>query len=272
VVVHEAAHAALAARLGSRERYLSVPAWFREGLALAASGEGEDRVAAREIAEVVEPRGRGAPAASGRAVSRLAHDAVGFERVRALRAALGADAWRAVLAALERGEDLRKLLTERYSGVLAERIPRIEAQHRPVRERMRADLAQLREGLGLLSSGDLAAAEACFERVLRDNGGPRVVGETARLFAARTAARAGDPARALELLSGLWEEPVEGLWEAESLALGAESARLTGRPELAQALARECLERFAEDRDSAAAARAVLSSVPDAQDRAPDGR
>src|SRR5690606_28620526 len=65
VVRHEAAHALLASSLGSADRYLAVPRWFREGFALLVSGEGPSRVGAESAQAIVrgehieDLRGRG---------------------------------------------------------------------------------------------------------------------------------------------------------------------------------------------------------------------
>src|SRR6185503_14901883 len=57
VIRHEAAHAALASALGSADLYRAVPRWFREGLAIVFSGEGELATAEAVALAVYEDRG-----------------------------------------------------------------------------------------------------------------------------------------------------------------------------------------------------------------------
>jgi hypothetical protein len=115
VIRHEAAHAALASALGSADLYRAVPRWFREGLAIVFSGEGELATAEAVALAVYEDRGASSfllGIDSAQVSHAECHLAVAFLEER-----LGQDGFERLVAEVARGGDLaaaiEKLLGDR---------------------------------------------------------------------------------------------------------------------------------------------------------------
>lgn len=248
VVLHEAAHAFLASRLGSRERYEALPFWFREGLALAVSGEGDERVGA--VYGFALARGDAAPPD----FTRLDGEAAPVAGYLALRA-LGDGGRRAGARVL------RHLVDD-----VASRRPFDSAWRRAVREAGLEDegalaraaedfLARIvppaaairfRDAVASLRRGDAAGSLPLLES-LHDPSVSGVLVSSVRYFHARALALEGRDRDALSCIAEALAAELEGPWEAESLVLGARAARRLEDPERGRGFAEEVLERFPED-------------------------
>lgn len=274
VIHHEATHALLASRLGSRARYEKVPAWFREGLALHVAGEGEARVEGRIALSLVDGKPAGSflkglrdtrnlrgPTAPSPAESYLA--------VRWLARAVGRPGFRVLVRRLAAGEDLSTLLTK-ACGQPEEQLRRmLDLENRAyVQSLVRPEeLGWFRSALGLLQAGDTVAARSAakarplLEKVLRS---PQVgpLRETARYYVARALEVEGLHGKAMAYLEEIVDNDVESLWEPEALWLLGLCRREGGDPSGARRLWEEVVERFPEDREVVSRAQLCLRKKP----------
>jgi predicted negative regulator of RcsB-dependent stress response len=260
-VAHEAAHALLASRLG-RQRYSRLSRWWREGVALCIAREGEARVRARFVRALLEgrPRERALSWPLPLDAGEADFDAEGYLVVSELIRRYGDSglarivddlaAGRSLGAALEAlaGKDAVSLLRE-LSSEVGERAYSAAPQ-------TAADA--LRDALRSLEAGD---SEAAARILLPEEIGSadHAYAETTRYILARAQFECGRRDAALTLLAQFWEEPEEGLWEAEALALGAEIFLLQGSLQGSRTLAEECIERFPDDRESVRRAKLTIA-------------
>ncbi|MBN1441560.1 MAG: hypothetical protein JXA90_02575, partial [Planctomycetes bacterium] len=265
VVLHEAAHALLASRRGSRRRYEEIPPWFREGLALLASREGDSRLHARIAVTVLAGRPpasflRGLGAESGGGRARRPSPAESYLAVDLLALALGESRFGVLVERLAEREDLERLLGEEWRGgaagfrrdFAAAAVGRVDALAPP------GAIDDLRRAVRLLEAGEPAEARVRLGRLIDGESAPALTA-TARYFRARSLLEEGRPGDAAGDLEALLAPPVEGLWEPEGLIALGRCLAARGRRDEAARLWEEVCERFAEDLQSVARARALLS-------------
>ena len=268
VVTHEACHAVLASSLG-RDRYLALPPWFREGLALWFADEGLCRVDERISSTVFSGATAdsflvGVSLATGGPRVSYAESYLAFSR---LREQLGADGLRSLLSGLGRSWTLERAVRE----LTGESPPLwIAAALRGARQEVRARLPmdveeQFRHSLALRRKGSVEEAVRLWEGLqardptgaLRDTldyleAGQRL--ERVRRLAAPDAAVMGrlrDDLRAA-VLGGTH------LWQPELLLLLGDTLRLLGEDDAAVEAYREVVEAYPQDVRSHRRARARL--------------
>jgi tetratricopeptide (TPR) repeat protein len=263
VVIHEAAHAVLASGLGSRERYEAVPAWFREGIALLVSGEGEERVGAEAVRSLLERRRPGAFLAgigrTGREPATVPGPAESYLAVLTLTERLGDDGLRAFSRRIGAGAEF----FDELSRTLGLTEPLLGHACLEGAARRLEEVLPESEGEALLAAIDLLgeARPAPAARLLQgllEGGRAPALDATARYFLARARLAAGEPAAARDLLEGLVSGALEALWEPEALNLLGDARLALGDPAGARAAWEEALERFPEDRPVADRARRML--------------
>ncbi|MGQ9589213.1 MAG: tetratricopeptide repeat protein [Planctomycetota bacterium] len=269
-IFHEAAHAVLASRAGSRERYARIPWWFREGLALRGSGEGPER--AGELAAYLAFRGRRARDALagipfGEPGSRAVVPEEAFLAVDRLASAVGDADFRRLCVSVARGSRLEDELAARFGDLASLRA----ALRRDAEERLAGLLPpgvelRFRRSLEASEKGGPAAAEASWRELLEED--PRgALSSTLRYLLGR-ALLEGPPgsARAREAeehLRGLIDGP-SPLWRPEALVLLGERLARDGRSDEARDLWEEAIYAFGDDAALAARARRNLERLPSA--------
>ena len=263
VVLHEAAHAALASRLRTRERYLGVPSWFREGIALAFSGEGELRLEER-IADTVF---RGAEAGSflvGVPASKVPEKTVPGEEawlaVVWIETQAGKDGVRRLCAEAARGRPLEECI-EGLLGKPRELISAAMLLH--ARRRVEELLPPRRERVfrDSLARHDVDGAMEAWRALLVEDAEGPLAGTLHYLLGREYARQPGPEGRreARRHLEGLLSTRT-ALWRPEALVLLGECLRADGKEPEARALWEEVLEAYGEDEIPAARARKGLEA------------
>ncbi|MBI4601075.1 MAG: tetratricopeptide repeat protein [Planctomycetes bacterium] len=271
VVLHEAVHAVLASRCGSRERYEAIPGWLREGLALHAAEEGETAV----LEAIAERAFAGAPADSflaGAAPAAPATPTVrpaaeetsygeAYLRVRWIEERIGAAGLKALCSRLAGGQGFPEAC-EALLGMKVEAA--LGAARRWARERVARLLPadrerRFRESLDASRAGRTAEAARAWGVLLEeDPGGP--LGPTLRYLLAKRAIEEGGPGglrAAREHLEAVLSSPGEA-WRPEALVLHGECLRAEGRDAEARDAWQEVLEAYGEDAGPAERARKCL--------------
>lgn len=267
-IFHEAAHAVLASRAGSRERYARIPWWFREGLALRSSGEGPERVA--DLAAYLAFRGRparellaGIPL--GEPGSRAVAPEEAFLAVDRLASALGDADFRGLCASVARGSRLEDELAARFGQLASLRAAlRRDAEERLARLLPPETELRFRRSLEAAEKGAPAAAEASWRELLEED--PRgALASTLRYLLGRAllespsgSARARE---AVEHLRAVMDGP-SALWRPEALVLLGERLARDGRTDEARDLFEEAAYAFGDDAAVAARARRELERLP----------
>ena len=267
VVAHEAAHALLASQVGDRERYLALPFWFREGLALLGSGEGESRVAQRIARTVVHGEApdsflRGIRPGRASGTTPTATPAESYLAVRSLVRRLGDRGLKALLQDLSGSPDPAALVA-RAPGMPGEEwrlLLRREARQRVAELAPPSVGVDFRRGLAHLEKRELAAARRVFSSLCgrRDAG---ALLTSSRYFLGRAHMAAGEVRQASVELERLISRPSEGLWEAEALNSLAECCLAAGEERRARAYLDESLERFPDDARAVTRARTLLEEL-----------
>jgi len=265
VIRHEAAHAALASALGSADLYRAVPRWFREGLAIVFSGEGELATAEAVALAVYEDRGASSfllGIDSAQVSHAECHLAVAFLEER-----LGQDGFERLVAEVARGGDLaaaiEKLLGDRPDAFAARALEsarrRVSALCPEARER------RSRAALRLAASGDpasLARTAPELELLLaEDPAGP--ISGTCRYFLAKAVVEGRKDSWAVRALPALERISRSGgaLWRAEALVLEGECLAELGRVAEARERWGEVEEVFGEDSGPVDRARRNLAAT-----------
>ena len=251
VIRHEAAHAALASALGSADLYRAVPRWFREGLAIVFSGEGELATAEAVALAVYEDRGASS-FLRGIDSAQVSH-AECYLAVAFLEERVGQDGFERIVAEVARGGDLaaaiEKLLGDRPDALAARALEsarrRVSALCPEARER------RSRAALRLAASGDpasLARTAPELELLLaEDPAGP--ISGTCRYFLAKAVVEGRKDSWAVRALPALERISRSGgaLWRAEALVLEGECLAELGRVAEARERWGEVEEVFGED-------------------------
>ncbi|HZN59321.1 MAG TPA: hypothetical protein VFD71_14685 [Planctomycetota bacterium] len=251
VIRHEAAHAALASALGSADLYRAVPRWFREGLAIVFSGEGELATAEAVALAVYEDRGASS-FLLGIDSAQVSH-AECYLAVAFLEERVGQDGFERIVAEVARGGDLaaaiEKLLGDRPDAFAARALEsarrRVSALCPEARER------RSRAALRLAASGDpasLARTAPELELLLaQDPAGP--ISGTCRYFLAKAVVEGRKDSWAVRALPALERISRSGgaLWRAEALVLEGECLAELGRVAEARERWGEVEEVFGED-------------------------
>ena len=267
VATHEAAHAALASALGSRWRYEAVPYWFREGMALFFSGEGELVLSERIAYTVYKGRlassflkGLASPGVQKGDVSRFSvSPAEGYLAFLWIRERVGEVGSRALCSQVARGGEVESLLATflgrsqeelRAEALLAARAKITEVLPQGRERAFKAALARRGRGAGQ------EVAQAFSEILAQDPRGP-LASTVLYLLAQQATGGGGDGQAAREHLEGLLELP-GSLWRPEALVLLGEVLWRAGKREEAKRRWHEVLEVFGEDRGPAERARGNL--------------
>jgi len=251
VIRHEAAHAALASALGSADLYRAVPRWFREGLAIVFSGEGELATAEAVALAVYEDRGASS-FLRGIDSAQVSH-AECYLAVAFLEERVGQDGFERIVAEVARGGDLaaaiEKLLGDRPDALAARALEsarrRVSTLCPEARER------RSRAALRLAASGDpasLARTAPELELLLaEDPAGP--ISGTCRYFLAKAVVEGRKDSWAVRALPALERISRSGgaLWRAEALVLEGECLAELGRVAEARERWGEVEEVFGED-------------------------
>ncbi len=265
VVVHEAAHAVLASRLRTRERFEAVPFWLREGLALWVAGEGPQRV--RDRVALTALGGR--PSASflvGVEVDaeRSARHALPtyaecWLAVRWIESALGADGVRHVSRRVAAADDAARVVAAAVGVAPAALVPTIfRDSRRHVRKLLpAASEAEFRAAVVRFERGDHAAAREAFKALLAAGRAP-ALDDTLRYLIARTRVESGAWAVARDAFERALQRPDEGLWEPEVLEQLGRCRDGVGDVSGARRAWEEALERFPEDERVASSVRRRL--------------
>jgi hypothetical protein len=267
VAMHEAVHAALASALGSRLRYQAVPQWFREGVALLFSGEGEI-VLSERIAYTVY---QGWPAASflqglppqrrqrGVAVQVFVPPAEGYAATLWIRERMGAVGFRALCSEVAKGRELDSILPV-FLGCSHEAL-RAQALH-DARTRVAEILPPGRErafktALAARSRGAAQEAARALSEILSQDARGSLAATIHYLLAQKTPEKEPDsgPRRHLE---DLLELPGT-LWRPEALVLLGELLWRAGEKQEARRRWQEVVEVFPEDTVPAERARGNLA-------------
>jgi hypothetical protein len=265
VIRHEAAHAALASALGSADLYRAVPRWFREGLAIVFSGEGELATAEAVALAVYEDRGASS-FLLGIDSAQVSH-AECYLAVAFLEERLGQDGFERLVAEVARGGDLaaaiEKLLGDRPDAFAARALEsarrRVSALCPEARER------RSRAALRLAASGDpasLARTAPELELLLaEDPAGP--ISGTCRYFLAKAVVEGRKDSWAVRALPALERISRSGgaLWRAEALVLEGECLAELGRVAEARERWGEVEEVFGEDSGPVDRARRNLAAT-----------
>ena len=261
VVVHEAAHAVLASRLASAERYAAVPEWLREGIALWVSGEGSERVDSRVAIALLA----GSPPASFlRGLDKHPMPAEAWLAFRSIETRVGTERTRRFVAAIGDGAPAESAIAEAlglHAGEAARWIRR--DVERAVDELLfPGDARRVTSALAARVEGRPADAARELESLAerdRQRDGRRPLATTFRYLLAGVLLESGQVSEAREALVALLPEDREVFWEPEILARLAECERRLNRPQRAVRYWNEVLERFPEDREVSARARAELA-------------
>ena len=275
VVVHEAVHALMASRLGSGEAYRSLPAWFREGLALLVSREGAARVQGRIAARLLDG-GRpdsfltgihcGKPGKPGLPAPGCSPSpAEGYLAVRWLEDRLGKTGLRELLSKLFAGGAFHEELGE-FTGLGSARLEEALLAHaaETISRLASKDCGRLlAEALTLCRSGKNAPARAIFNELRKDPGN-KALKDTAVFLHSRTLVDDGSCRQAILALKGLLKEGYEVPWEPEIFEQLGRCHSALGEPERARQLWKTVAERFPHDREIQARI-AILLKTPKAR-------
>ena len=265
VVAHEAAHAVLASALEKSDRYQAVPRWFREGIALRFSGEGELRVSETVAVTVFKERGASSFLV-GISFDRRPGDATSaaesYLAVRWVERRLGREGLAKLCREVAGGKGLRDelegLLGLSEAGLRAEalRFARDAVARILPASREKA----FRDSLSAQANGNKELAMAAWRRLLEENPQGPLAGTIHYLLAKELlkapggAGESGEAMRHLESIS----RASSVLWRPEALVLLGERLREAGRSSDARALWTEVLEAFGEDLEPASRARKLL--------------
>ena len=272
VVVHEAVHALMASRLGSGEAYRSLPAWFREGLALLVSREGAARVQGRIAARLLDG-GRSDSFLTGihcgkpglPAPGCSPSPAEGYLAVRWLEDRLGKTGLRELLSKLFAGGAFHEELGE-FTGLGSARLEEALLAHaaETISRLASKDCGRLlAEALTLCRSGKNAPARAIFNELRKDPGN-KALKDTAVFLHSRTLVDDGSCRQAILALKGLLKEGYEVPWEPEIFEQLGRCHSALGEPERARQLWKTVAERFPHDREIQARI-AILLKTPKAR-------
>jgi len=272
VATHEAVHAALASARGSRRRYQAVPYWFREGMALLFSGEGDIVLSERIAYTVYEGRpstsflkGLPPPGFQGGATFGFSvSPAEGYLATLWIRERIGAVGFRALCSQVAKGGELDSLLAvllgSSHEALRAEALrdarTKITETLPPGRERA------FQEALAARSRGAGQEAARVLSEILgqerRGQDRRRPLAGTVHYLLARQALDDGHKPEARRHLEDLLELPGT-LWRPETLVLLGELLWSAGKKEEAQLRWQEVLVVFGEDRVPAERARGNLA-------------
>ena len=247
VVQHEAVHATFASQLG-RARYEALPMWFREGVALLISGEGESAWR-REIAYAVF-QDRAAHWFVASLHSPAPAPGAAYVAVRWLRQRVGQKKFLRLLRRTADGRDFEGVLRAVAGfGVGQGRDLATTAARRSARDTLSIERETTFRKLHRQLRGGGSAVEA-MERFLRDDEDGVLAG-TAHYVLAKGAFRARRHDQALAHLARVLASR-DRLWRPEALLLLARTQAALGQMGLARKSLAEVQEVFGEDRSVAA--------------------
>ena len=277
VVFHEAVHAATAMNLGSKPRYLALPRWLREGLAVMGAGA-VDRVIDERLAyEAFASR----PLGSFLAGANLGHDprTVTYaesalavrDMEKRLRAVVGAEPWRLFLREVRAGHSPTQVWLEITGQSAAALEVELRASARvELRRRLpRASELEFQRSLRLRRQGALEAAAAVWDALLQPESVKHhaCLHSTLDYLLAKEAFRSQGARAAIgSRLDRLLRDPVAGrpapkLWLPETLLLKGEWLRARSRQAEAAKVLRDVCEAYPEDGSVTARARRLLGAL-----------
>lgn len=256
VVIHEAVHAVMASRVGTGEAYLSIPRWFREGVALMVAGEGEGRVKGRISATLLRGGssagflvGVAGPAPGSLDGGLQIYPAEGFLAVSWIERRLGRAGFRELLSRLGAGGVFKDELV-RLTGLQPEGIAKAtllsssKSISRLISKRSERLFA---EAVGFLEKGRHEPADEILS-ALEGAEGSLAVADSVVFLYARTLVEKGLYSRATRRLESLLQDGYEVPWEPEVFEqLGRCRAGL-GKAREAVALWKMVRERFPHDK------------------------
>lgn len=261
VVAHEAAHGVLASALGTEERYRNVPRWFREGLALWFSGEGEVRVAER-LASVLVAGGGSCSFLRGLAPGRGSTPEEGYLALCWIESRVGDDGLARICRGVARGspveEQIREVLGD---GGASFRARALAHARRTIRERCPPEMERrFLDSLRRYREGETESVLPVWKELLEERPDGPLRDTLEYLLGKEILAGAESPKdveKARWHLERVRRSPGD-LWRPEALLLLGEALERQGRRTAAQSLWEEVVRAHPEDRAVAAKARENL--------------